>query len=113
MFQTRSLHLLALGAVLAMPLSASPALLNSAAAQIVLRETRTHFGPRYTRSDLERMRESNRLIQQRTRERSIALRRAHQERQRTLERIRRQGPSITFGGNRPRSVSRGGSAVQR
>lgn len=85
-----------------------PAAGGSAVAQIILKQTRTDFGPRYTRSDLERMRESDRLIQQRTRERREAQRRTAEQHRRSLDLQRRllAGEKIAPSGpSRGRSTS--------
>lgn len=78
------LSLLCVVAPLSLPLPG-----GEASAQIILKQTRTDYGPRYTRSDIERMRESDRLIERRTRERREAQRRAAEQHRRSRELQRR------------------------
>ncbi len=113
MFSTRSFRLLALGALLSAPVLGGPIMGNGAAAQIVLKQTSTNFAPRISERDIQRMREEDRIRQQRIRERQAAERRIAAENRRILQQ-QRTGRSILFGAGRSSSRSnRGGSAVQR
>ena len=109
----RSLRALALGAFLSAAFLAAPISHGDAVAQIVLKETRTNIGPRYSQRDIQRMRESDRRIQQRIAERRAAERRIAEQHRRERERIRNQGPSIRFGASGSRSRNTRHSAAQR
>jgi hypothetical protein len=114
MFSTRSLRLLALGALLSVSALGGPIMRNDASAQIILKQTRTDFAPRISQRELQRMRDEERVRDQRIRERKAAQRRFAEENRRILER-QRVGRSQLFGSGRSgtRSSSRGGSAVSR
>lgn len=108
----RQFRLLALSAVFA-PLVLGSLMQSDAAAQIVLKQTRTNFGPGISQRDIQRMREEDRVRQQRIREREAAQRRFAAENRRILQQ-QRTGRSILFNNGRSSSRSyRGGSAVSR
>ena len=98
---------------LLVPLVLGGPMQDDAAAQIVLKQTSTNFAPRISERDIQRMREEDRIRQQRIRERQAAGRRFAAENRRILQQ-QRTGRSILFGAGRSNSRSyRGGSAVQR
>lgn len=107
MFSTRSFRLLALGALLSVPVLGGPIMCNGAAAQIVLKQTRTDYAPRVSQREIQRMRDEERIRDQRIRERQAAQRRFAEENRRILEQ-QRVGRSQLFGSGRSSTRSSGG-----
>lgn len=102
----------ALGAMLALAILASPVMSGSASAQIVLKQTRTDYAPKISQSERRRMEAEDRAREQRARNNAAANQRFHAERRRILEEQRR-GRSVLFGGRSSRSSSGRTSASMR
>lgn len=112
MFSTRSFRLLALGTLLSVPVLGGPIMRNGAAAQIILKQTRTDYAPRISQREIQRMRDEERIRDQRIRERQAAQRRFAEENRRILERQRVERTPL-FGTGRPSTRSSRSSGVSR